>query len=123
MRSMRRNLAPPTASIVALVPATMLPPSARSASGRIPTRAWSVSTAYRFCAFMFWPTGTVMSFLAEMARSAKQTLERRPETSEMVEKDTSFAEAIATPAEKGRRRSEAQGGHSGIMPLADVGAV
>ena len=38
-----------------------------------------------------------MSFLAEMARRAKQTFDRRPETREMVEKETSEAEARATP--------------------------
>ena len=46
---------------------------------------------------MFSPTGLFMSFLAEMARSAKQTFESSPETSEIVEKDTSDAEARATP--------------------------
>ena len=30
-----------------------------------------------------------MSFLAEMARRAKQTLESRPETNEIIEKETS----------------------------------
>ena len=43
-----------------------------------------------------------MSFFAEMARSAKQTLDRSPETSEMVEKETSEAEASATPKMTGR---------------------
>ena len=44
-----------------------------------------------------------MSFFAEMARSAKQTFESSPETSEMVEKETSEAEASATPKMTGTR--------------------
>ena len=48
-------------------------------------------------------TGLFMSFLAEMARRAKQTLESRPETNEIIEKETSEAEANATPAITGMR--------------------
>ncbi len=83
--------------MVSSVPGTSVAPSMASASGAIATRERSVSTAYRFCAFMFSPTGRDIMRLAEMARSAKQTLESKPETREMVEKETSEAEATATP--------------------------
>ena len=48
-------------------------------------------------------TGLFINFLAEMARRAKQTLESRPETNEIIEKETSEAEANATPAITGMR--------------------
>ena len=44
-----------------------------------------------------------INFLSEMARRAKLTLESRPETNEIIEKETSEAEANATPAITGMR--------------------
>ena len=46
---------------------------------------------------MFSPTGLFIAFFAEMARSAKHTFESSPEMSEIIEKETSLAEASATP--------------------------
>ena len=42
-------------------------------------------------------TGLFINFFAEMALSAKQTFDRRPDTREIIEKETSEAEARATP--------------------------
>ena len=49
----------------------------------------------------FLPSGLAMTPLAEMARSAKKRLESRPETREVIEKETSLVEARRTPAMTG----------------------
>ena len=48
----------------------------------------------------FLPSGLAMTPLAEMARSAKKRLESRPETREVIEKETSLVEARRTPSSR-----------------------
>jgi len=100
--SMRtKGHAPPISAMVAAVPAASCGPSISSARGSSSASDWSVSNPYMLVVLRLLPSGLAMTPLAEMARSAKKRLESRPETREVIEKETSLVEARSTPAMTG----------------------